>query len=220
LLVCCSINPAQAAETKLLREQVVAVFPDASIQLAQTGKAVFANTVVLDVDAAASWLAAHVLQQEIHFTAADTDRYGRTRITSDIEDAMLRDGVSILYASAGDIPTSQRVAEAAARGAKHGVWASEALLLTPEAALKATRGFHVIEGTITRIYEGKSATYINFGQDWHSDFSITIYAKQRRSMKAFLASLTAGDRVRVRGSIIDENGPMIRLNHPANLEHL
>lgn len=131
---------------------------------------------------------------------------------------MLRDGVSILYASAEGIPTSQRVAEAAARAAKRGVWVNDSLTITPEKALELKGGFHLVEGTITRIYEGKSATYLNFGEDWQSDFSITIAPKLRRSMKTFLAHLKAGDRVRVRGSIIEENGPMIRLNHADNIE--
>jgi len=222
LLFCCSINPAQAAETKLLRERAVAVLPDGSVQLAQTGKAVFASTIAPDADMANSWLAAHLLQQEISFAAMGTDRYGRALIISELQEKMLRDGVILIYASAGDIPASWRAAEASARAAKRGVWGDPALalLLTPETALKTMAGFHIVEGTITRIYEGKSATYLNFGEDWHSDFSITIAAKQRRSMKAFLADLKAGDRVCVRGSIVEENGPMIRLNHPDNLERL
>ena len=220
MVFCCSISYASAAATALQREQVVAVFPDASIQLAQKGKAVFAGSMAPDVAAASAWLAEQVLQQEIRFSEGDVDRYGRTLITSDMQEKMLRDGVAIIYASAGDIPASWRVAEAAARTAKRGVWAMESLLITPETALKATGGFHVIEGSITRIYESKTATYLNFGEDWRSDFSITLLPKQRRSMKAFLANLKAGDRVRVRGSITQENGPMIRLNHPANLERL
>lgn len=218
MVFCCSINHAHAAETQVLRERVVAVLPDGSLQLAQTGKAVFANTIAPDADTASSWLAAQVLQQEIRFTSSGTDRYGRTRITSDVQEKMLREGVILIYASAGDIPTSYHVAEASARAAKRGVWVNDSLTITPEKALELKGGFHLVEGTITRIYEGKSATYLNFGEDWQSDFSITIAPKLRRSMKTFLANLKAGDRVRVRGSIIEENGPMIRLNHADNIQ--
>lgn len=220
MVFCCSINHAVAAATPLQRERVVAVLTGGEVQLERTGKAAFLNMLVLDNHVLEAWLSEHLLQQEITFTARGDDRYGRTQITSDVEVKMLRDGVAMIYASTGDIPANWRLAEAAARNAKRGVWAMESLLITPEAALKATGGFHVIEGSITRIYESKTATYLNFGDDWRSDFSITVLPKQRRSMKAFLANLKAGDRVRVRGSITQENGPMIRLNHPANLERL
>ena len=133
---------------------------------------------------------------------------------------ILREGVAITYATGDAVPARWRAAEAQARSAKRGIWANDTLTITPEKALETTGGFYVVEGVITRIYEGKEGSYLNFGEDWHKDFSIAISPKLRRSMKVFLSTLNAGDRIRVRGSIVQENGPMIRLNHADNLEKL
>jgi hypothetical protein len=216
LLILCSINHAVAAQT----ERVVAVQKGGEIALEKSGRAVFRNIAVLDAALMETWLAEHALQKEITFSTGDEDRYGRQQITSDIQANMLRDGVALIYATDGTIAASWRAAEAQARSAKRGVWAKDSLAITPEKALALTGGFHSVEGTIIRIYESKTATYLNFGEDWHSDFSITISPKLRRSMKAFLANLKEGDRIRVRGSIVQENGPMIRLNHVGNVEKL
>jgi hypothetical protein len=131
---------------------------------------------------------------------------------------MLQAGVAITYASEEETPDSWRAAETTARTAKRGVWSDASFVLTPENAAQHISAFHVVEGTVTRIYEAKAATYINFGQDWHSDFSITIPGKIRRSMKDALLQLKPGSTIRVRGYITQENGPMVKLLKPDNLE--
>ena len=218
----CSINHAYAAEKTLMRERVVAVLKGGEIQLEKTGKAVFQNLLVRDAARMENWLAEHVLQKEIPFTLAAEDRYGRRQIISDLQEQMLRDGVVLVYATHGDISADWRRAEAQARQEKRGIWANESRVITPQEALALKDGFYLVEGVITRIYESKNATYLNFGDDWRRDLSTPRAAKQRRSMNAFLSDLKAGERirVRVRGSIIEENGPMIILNHKDNLEKL
>lgn len=218
-VLCCTTSAAYA-NAKTTHETVSAILPDGSLQLARGGKAVFANILAPEPDLLAAWLAEHVLQQEIPYVAGEDDRYGRVQIVSDAQEKLLRDGAAMVYATQGDVPANWRSAEAAARSAKRGIWANPLLVLTPDNAGQHIGRVAIIEGTVTRIYDAKNATYINFGADWHSDFSITITAKQRRSMKALLAALKPGDRLRVRGGIVEENGPMVRLNHPANLERL
>ena len=199
-------------------ERVIAVQPDGSVQLESTGKSSFANIRFVDTKLAEAWLAGHLLQQKISFKAGDIDRYGRTMITSDSEEKMLRDGVAIIYASEGDIPGSWFAAEASARSKKIGIWGDHDLLLTPFNAAQHKNEFHVVEGTVTRIYANKAATYLDFGEDWRSDFSITVPAKLRRSMGDKLDAIKEGSHVRVRGRLYEENGPMIMLNNANNLE--
>ncbi len=218
LLFCCSLWPVLAAAKLTVTERVIAVLPDGSVQLETSGKAVFQNILFIDPKLAENWLAEHVLQQRIGIETGEEDRYGRMQIISDVEEKMLQAGVAIIAASEGDISASWRSAEAAARQAKRGVWANKDLLLTPDQAAAHINEFHVVEGKITRIYEAKTATYLNFGKDWHTDFSITIPAKLRRSMKDVLVGLHEGSFVRVRGGIYDENGPMIKLTHADTLE--
>jgi len=173
------------------------------------GPVAFTNLIYPDEALAQAWLAGALLQKEITAVPGEDDRYGRRSVVSD--------SAALFYATSGSIPPAWKAAEASARVAGRGIWADKKITITPENAAQHIGAFRLIEGTVTRIYEAKNATYINFGADWKSDFSITIPAKLRRSMKAQLATLTAGKRVAVRGMITQENGPMVRLSHPDNL---
>lgn len=205
---------ARTAETA----QVTAIKSDGTLELSSGTAATIGNVIWPDIALAESWLAANLLQQKVSYVAGEEDRYGRSIIASDATVDALREGAAMLYAVEGDVPAAWHTAEASARAAKRGVWANETLVTDVGETPEAMGAFRVVEGAITRIYEGKSATYLNFAEDWHTDFSITIPGKVRRSMKAELAALDAGSRVRVRGYIHDENGPMITLTHAANLE--
>ena len=208
---------AFAAQAAVIREQVVALAPDRTLTLAQTGKAVFADMLFPDAPLADAWFASHLLQKEIAFTAGDEDRYGRVRITSELQAAMLRDGVAVIF-NQQEIPAGWAAAEQAARAAKRGVWGQEDFVLTPENAAQHLLQFHVVEGVVTRVYKARNATYVNFGENWHTDFSVTIAGRNRRSFDEKLARITQGTRVRVRGTLYEENGPMLKLTRPEQLE--
>lgn len=221
-LACCSISTAHAAQHAPVVERVIAVLPSGQVQLAHSGNAVLADMVFPSPEEATNWLSEHALQRETPLTVGKEDRYGRVLVRGQLQQEMLSDGAAVFYATDAVIDPAWRLAEARARAAKRGVWSDPnlALVISPNEAVKHHGRFVLIEGTITRIYEGKTGSYLNFGEDWREDFSIAISPKLRRSMKAFLSTVKAGDRIRVRGTIIEENGPMIRLNHADNLEKL
>ena len=80
-----------------------------------------------------------------------------------------------------------------------------------------------MEGRIieaTRLRSGR--TYLNFGTDYRTDFTVMFDAEDEALFDA--AGITAETletrRVRVRGWIEDENGPMIRIDHPDRIELL
>lgn len=219
LIICCSSGTAFAAAKTPLTQTVTAIKPDGSLVLSSSGNAALADMLFPDAALAENWLAEHALQKQISFKKAeDEDRYGRMLITSDIEAPMLRDGAAIFYARNDKIPAEWMNAETTARNAKRGIWTQKDFLLTPENAAQHRGEFHVLEGRISRIYEAKNATYLNFGEDWHSDFSITIPGKTRRGMKEMLQQLKPGSAIRIRGMIYEENGPMIKLLKADNLE--
>lgn len=199
-------------------ERVVAVKADGSLQVSTSGWVVFRDVVWPDPALAENWLAQHMLQQSLTFTPGEEDRYGRVLIESEAVPSALRDGAASIYNIKEKLPDSWRQAEAQARAAKQGVWAQEGFVLTPETAAKHIGEFHVVEGKITKIYNGKSATYLNFGDDWHTDFSVMIAGKYRRGLKPLLETLAPGSMLRVRGYIYEENGPMIALTYADNLE--
>ena len=220
LVLCCAANNTLAAQQITPSEQVISVQTDGSVELSSSGRAVFKNLLLPDAKLAENWLSAHLLQQRIAVDSSNVDRYARKQIISGQEAEMLRAGVAMIYASDGEIPANWQAAEAAARNAKTGIWASGEVLLAAENMADHLGEFHLVEGTVQAIYESKSATYLNFGKDWHDDFSITIPAKARRSMKPLLQQIKVGDRLRVRGGITQENGPMIKLLHAENLEKI
>lgn len=213
---------AKTAKKVEVVERIVAVKPDGTVQLSQTGPAALADILSPNPDVMAGWLAEYTLQKEFPFTAIGEDRYGRTLVESSLQADLLNDGAAVYYASVGKIPDVWRAAENRARTAKHGLWddRAETVLIGVADAAEAIGKFKVVEGTLTRTYEAKSATYLNFGEDWHTDFSITIPAKNRRSFKSMLVTLKPGDRLRVRGFVYQENGPMIAVTRPDNLEKL
>ena len=222
LFFCCSISTAHAAQHAPVVERVIAVLPSAQLQLEHTGNAVLADVVFPSPEGATQWLSEYALQRETALTIGKEDRYGRVLVRGQLQQDMLNDGAAVFYATDAPIDPAWRMAEARARSKKYGVWSDPKLTLVASSnnAANYHGRFALIEGVITRIYEGKEGTYLNFGEDWHEDFSIAISPKLRRSMKAFLSTLKAGDRVRVRGTVVEENGPMIRLNHADNLEKL
>lgn len=111
--------------------------------------------------------------------------------------------------------------EAAARSEKRGLWADENFaVLNHEEAIKAEGNFAIIEGRIKKAASVKNNLYLNFGENWRNDFTVTVSSKIRKKMvRAGLDPLALQDvDVRVRGWVREYNGPMIDLNHPASLE--
>jgi len=200
-------------------DQIIALAADGTVTLAHAGKARFANFVLPDQALAQAWFAQHLLQHDVAFTRGEDDRYGRVRLVADAQVGMLRDGIAVIFAQE-DVPASWSAAEADARRAKRGVWGVDGFLLTPEQTPKHLGEFHVVEGPITRIFDARTATYLNFGEHWQTDFSVTIAGRPRKQFKDILATLHEGSRVRVRGTLYEENGPMLKLSHPAQLELL
>jgi micrococcal nuclease len=215
---CCTWQTADAAAKSTVSERIVAVKSDASVVLSASGNAAFSQVVLPDAALAQQWLAEHALQREVTVTLAAEDRYGRPTIAGDITTEMLRDGVAVIYAAQAAIPEAWRAQERAARLAKRGVWRDENFVVRPENAAQHKGRFVVFEGRVARVYESKKATYINFGDDWRTDVSITVPAGARRSMKPLLSTIREGSVVQARGVFYEENGPMLRLLKSDNLE--
>ena len=72
------------------------------------------------------------------------------------------------------------------------------------------------------IGEGRIRIYLNFARDWRRDFTLSIDRKNEAAFAAAGIDLRAlaGKRVRVRGTLIWRNGPMIEADHPEQIELL
>jgi endonuclease YncB( thermonuclease family) len=116
--------------------------------------------------------------------------------------------------------------ERAARASGRGIWSHPFYGLRKandhDALWPLIDSFQIIAGRVAAVHEAKSATYINFGEDWRSDFSLRIASADRRAFRDAGIDLTAlaGKLVRVRGWLSAYNGPSLKVDHPEQLEIL
>lgn len=82
--------------------------------------------------------------------------------------------------------------------------------------------FAIVQGLVIEVAEIKGTTYLNFGANWRTDFTIRILKKDLRKFNQGAISLPAlkGKKVQIRGWVLNRNGPMIEGTHPAQLQIL
>ena len=116
--------------------------------------------------------------------------------------------------------------EAEARSAGRGLWADRAHRVRdthPDALAQDLDSVQIVAGRVTSVAELDSGrVYINFGTDYRTDFTVRVDADDVPVFRARnLEPLELeGRRVEVRGWLDEENGPMIRLDHPERLRFL
>jgi len=115
--------------------------------------------------------------------------------------------------------------EAEARTAKRGIWSSWAYrVLDASDAERIARlhSYQLVEGVVAETGEVRGRLYLNFTQDWRTDFTIAVKPKDVASFAEAGLDLKSlrGKRVRVRGWVQWRNGPMIVANHPDQIEIL
>ncbi|WP_108662261.1 thermonuclease family protein [Acuticoccus kandeliae] len=159
---------------------------------------------------------------------APTDRYGRLQADIVVKDtgASLREQI-VLNGLAFVDPTvisegcltSLFAAERAAETAGFGLWGR------PESVLDAARAdltrytgqYALVSGTVKSVGETKRTLYLNFGENFRTDFTAIIRRADASGWGSELAAL-AGESVRIRGVLEAWNGGLIRVEHPAQIE--
>lgn len=174
---------------------------------------------------------------ELAFGAIREDRYGRhlahlfTREGSArlwIQGEMLQLGLARAYVLPGDDTClAELIAnEAIARTAEAGLWTSH--LYTPRqaektAALMSLRAtFQIISGKVASVGRTANSVYLDFGDDWHTDFTVSIPKRVFGGDGAFNSRLDTlkGQTIEVRGWIERRNGPLIAIISPAQISIL
>ena len=159
------------------------------------------------------------------------DRYGRALAHLHDEDGLwiqgelLRRGLARVYTFSDNTALSTRMLtlENETRMAGRGVWTDGYYrVLDTEETLEAIGSFQLVEGRILDAAKVRGRTYLNFGPDYRSDFTITISPKDMRTFRRadFDPATLEGRRVRVRGWLQSLNGPMIEVTHPEQIEVL
>jgi hypothetical protein len=184
---------------------------------------------VLDTLAAArveDWLNAGPVEARLD---ERRDRYGRAY------GDLVREGVSLAAwlvenghaavapgETAFDLPALLG-AEAHARERRLGAWDRGTFGPFPAADITGEPvRFGLVEGLVVRSARTTIYWYANFGQRLREDFTVRVPVRAEKAFQAAGVELGAlgGRRVRARGWLFEENGPMIEMTHPLALELL
>ncbi|MBI1261656.1 MAG: thermonuclease family protein [Rhizobiales bacterium] len=167
------------------------------------------------------------------------DRHGRVLAHLFLDDGtwlqrqMVQEGMARVYTFSDNRQCADTLMEAEreARSARRGIWAlpyyaiRDARDINQLNALEGT--FQLVEGRVrdARIIKGR--LYLNFGDDWRQDFTVTVPpAGVRLFDQEPWADLLGssmpviGRPLRVRGWIERYNGPQIVVDHPEQIELL
>ncbi len=113
--------------------------------------------------------------------------------------------------------------EQIARQTKRGLWKQ------PAYQIKSVTGLHlsaivstyqIFRGKVQAVTRNDSGTsYLNFGPNWKTDFTVTLNEKSLTTWEAENKSLDALENayIYVRGWVETRGGPLIRIRHPAQL---
>ena len=222
--------------------QVMAVSGPLSLAL-QTGEGPLevrlAELDAPDPEAGRAWLQGHLDGREVRlrYDGLQRDRYDRAIAQAYlagagedvwVQAAMVSAGLARVLSHPGNrgAALSLLTLEAEARAGGVGLWADPAFQVRdtdPDRLAQDIGTVQLVEGRVlevTRLRSGR--TYVNFGLDYRTDFTVLIEADDEAAFEAADQTLAdlAGQRIRVRGWLEAENGPMMRIDHPERIEWL
>jgi endonuclease YncB( thermonuclease family) len=183
-------------------------------------------------------LAALALDRQIRWSHAGRrmDRYGR--LLAYAYDADATDGAPSLQAAlvaAGLVRVMGQpdtrdglpgllALEDVARQARRGLWTRAAYRMrSADANLwPVLNSFQIVEGTPVKLEHLRERSYLNFGTDYATDFTLAIAARDRKLFDAMPWRLEdlIGRRLRIRGWLELRNGPLIEITYPEQIEVL
>ncbi|MFT6669734.1 MAG: endonuclease YncB(thermonuclease family) [Afipia broomeae] len=159
------------------------------------------------------------------------DRYGRQHafvflkdMETPIQSELLTRGEALASpVTDRSCSTALVTAEAAARAARRGIWASSAAIKNAESTddiLAGVGRFTVVEGTVSSARLAGAVFYVNFGRRWTRDFAATISRRMMPSLESAGIDLKSlkNKRVRVRGWIEKRGGPRIEVTYAGQIE--
>ncbi len=163
----------------------------------------------------------------------EQDRYGRLvgfAFAGDdgqsLQTALLAQGRARVSARIGDKACAEALltTERQARAARRGLWTDPNFAPLPAEnlpRLQAEQGhFALVEGKVLSVRESGATIYVNFGQRWTRDFTVTIFKRQQRTFAAagVEPKQLEGRRIRVRGWLERRGGPIIAAEAPEQIE--
>lgn len=165
--------------------------------------------------------------------AAPPDRYGRVRAQifrpeadgshTWIQAELVRKGLGRVETEADARQCAEELLrmEREARQRGRGMWRLDLFAVrTPEQAGRHTGSWQIVQARIRNISEVRGRIYVNFGEDWRNDFTISISPRAARRFPEGFWKDKTGRLVQVRGHVERFNGPMIEATHPEQIQWL
>jgi hypothetical protein len=113
-----------------------------------------------------------------------------------------------------------RAAEREARTRGLGLWGGTYSIVKnaadPNDILADQGRFALVQGKVASVRESAGLVYINFGQRWRDQFTVTLL---KRNESGFIAPKTlAGRTIEVRGFIEERGGPAVEVTRPEQID--
>lgn len=240
-LFCFVLCTPQAFACKLAKGEsvvIAAVTDDAILELTD-GRSVRLAGVEVSQSAAAHFEGLVGQRVTLRYGDARIDRYGRVlafvmlQEGGSLQERLIEDGAARVAPSRDMRLCAGRLldAEARARRAGRGIWNDPAYAVRQAddiAALERLEGgYQLAEGVVKAVSNVRGRIYINFGEDWREDFTVTVAPADAKLFKgepwARLVGKNpelAGTKIRVRGYIARYYGPGITVTVPEQIELL
>jgi hypothetical protein len=141
-----------------------------------------------------------------------------------VQEVLAREGLALAFAGGDRLPCFDRIlaAEDEARRKARGFWVGGDLPWARPEDLDTRIGrFAIFEGNVLSVGNRSARTYLNFGYRWTEDVTVKIAAgdRERFGGEAFFSGLV-GQRIRVRGYVVEKDGPMVEVSSPMQIEQL
>lgn len=169
----------------------------------------------------------------IEFDVEKKDKYGRLlgycfirepRGELFLNEVLLREGFAVLYTFPPNVKYIERFVKAQryARQNKKGLWGVYKVISSQEAH-KFIGQIRTVRGKVLSTYSSDRAIFLNFGQDYKSDFTVVIFKDALKYFKEKgidVLNFYRGKTVEVSGRIREYQGPEIIAGSPYQIEVL
>ncbi len=137
-----------------------------------------------------------------------------------VQDHMIAKGLAWAFATRktqrmiGTLKKSEYIA----RRNRQGFWDAKLYRVkNTEEVKRYLNSYQIVEGTVVNVTRKNISTYINFGADWRTDFTITVPNKYMGDFynvyEEFVPEKLEGEKIKIRGWVEDKNGPMITYDY-------
>lgn len=140
-----------------------------------------------------------------------------------LQEILVGAGAARVAPQTDDFPALARlfILEDRARAARLGIWSHHFYRARDAGRAEWSAGFAIYQGAIVSAAERRDRVYLNFGDDYKTDFTATVARSRFRRWRSPIdPAVLAGQVAEVRGVVEFINGPSIELNHELQLRLL